>query len=107
MYGLAIALLVTLLALAAIQIAMFVTLKHKVTATADLSALAASKAAREGDDGCAAAKKLAQRSDVQISSCRMDYEVATVTAMARSTSWWAIGARAEVTARAAPIDYVQ
>lgn len=106
-YVLVIAALVSLLAVAGVQIAMFVALKHRVSAAADLSALAASRAAASGDDGCTAAAKLADESDVGITSCQMDFEVATVTVHARAHSWWAIRVRAEVTSRAAPIDYVR
>lgn|GEM_PF-3014755 len=106
-YVLVIAVLVSLLAVAGVQIAMFVALKHRVSSVADLSAIAASRAATAGDDGCAAAEKLAGESDVRIASCQMDFEVATITAEARAQSWWAIRVRAEVTARAAPIDYVR
>src|SRR5699024_8498690 len=81
-YALVIAVLVSLLAVAGVQIAMFVALKHRVSSAADLSALAASRAAAGGDDGCAAATKLAAESDVRIASCQMDFEVATVTAHA-------------------------
>lgn len=105
-YALAITVLIVLLAVAAIQITMFFTLKHRVSAAADMSAIAASKAEAAGRDGCAAAKRLARRSHVQLAACQMDYEVATVTATARAKSWWAIRMRAEVKARAAPVEYV-
>src|SRR5699024_12281422 len=68
-YVLVIAVLASLLAVAGVQIAMFVALKHRVSSAADLSAIAASRAATAGDDGCAAAEKLAGESDVRIASC--------------------------------------
>lgn len=106
-YAIAITGLVAVMAVAVIQIVMYVELKHRVSSTADLSALAASKAAASGEDGCAAAERLARRSHVRIASCHMDYDVATVTASARADSWWQLRVRADVKSRAAPIEYVR
>ena len=97
---------VTAVALIAVQVAGLVQLRHRAASAADLAALAASRASVEGQDGCEAAERIAQRNEARLETCRMDLEVATVTTRLESTPWW--GGRWVTTqdARAAPVHYV-
>lgn len=102
-----IAILLLIAALIVVQAANLVRMRHRVAAAADLAALAASRASAVGEDGCAAARAIAFRNDARLIRCRMDYDVATVTARARSQPWWGTSWGAEQTARAAPESYVR
>src|SRR5690606_19056512 len=76
-------------------------LKQKSSSGADFAALAASQASVEGENGCRAARRLAHANRVELITCRMDAEVATVTTRASvSTPFgtWGVKSRA----RAAP-----
>src|SRR5699024_2113335 len=71
----------TLLALACVvvmQVAAVARLQHKVTAAADLAAIAAARAAVAGGDGCAAAEGIARRNHTELVGCQMDAAVATL-----------------------------
>lgn len=101
-----IAILLLIAALIVVQAANLVRMRHRVAAAADLAALAASRASAAGEDGCAAARGIALRNDARLIRCRMDYDVATVTARARSQPWWGTSWGTEQTARAAPESYL-
>ena len=87
------------------QVASVVRLKHQVASAADLAALAGSRASLDGHDGCAAARTVARRNGARLVRCRMDLDVATVTARQRTPSWWGHRWAFEVDARAAPDFY--
>lgn len=72
---------------------------------ADAAALAASSASLAGEDPCAAARVIARDNDATIVTCRMDADVATVTARAASSTPWGRWG-AEQKARAAPLSYL-
>lgn len=88
------------------EIAGLVAVRHRASAAADLSALAASRASVSGHDGCSAAREIARLNRAAIVSCRMDYDVATVQARATSRRWWGHRWSAEMAARAAPEFYL-
>ncbi len=88
------------------QVATVVRLKHQAASAADLAALAGSRASLGGRDGCEAADQVARRNGATLLSCRMDLDVATVTAGGRTPSWWGHRWTFEVAARAAPDFYV-
>jgi secretion/DNA translocation related TadE-like protein len=95
-----------LITLVAVQAVGLVRMRHQVAAAADLAALAASRASVDGQDGCRAARDVARRNGARLIACRMDFDVATVTARATSPRWWAGRWAAEQRARAAPESYV-
>ncbi|MCW2831891.1 MAG: hypothetical protein JWP31_2583 [Aeromicrobium sp.] len=95
-----------MVALVIVQAAGLVRLRHRVAGAADLAALAGSQASVAGDDGCAAARAIARRNGARLVACRMDYDVATVTARAESAPWWSVRWATEQRARAAPDYYV-
>jgi secretion/DNA translocation related TadE-like protein len=96
--------LVTVVALG-LQVTALVALRHRVSAAADLAALAGSRAATEGADPCTAARQVARRNDATLERCRADLDVVTVTATAATRPWWGGTWRARVQARAAPAWY--
>lgn len=73
---------------------------------ADAAALAASSASLAGEDPCAAAEKIARENDAEVITCRMDADVATITARVVSDSPWGRWG-AERKARAAPLSYLE
>ena len=82
----------------------FLSLHQRAGQGADFAALAASKASVDGQDGCTTARRIARANGTRITSCRMDAEVATVTARAEIKTplgAWGIKQRA----RAAPSYY--
>lgn len=101
-----IAIVLLILTLVMVQATALVRLRHRVAAAADLAALAASRASVDGHDGCAAARRVARRNGAEIVRCRMDYDVATVTARGESPPWWSAAWNSEQRARAAPESYV-
>lgn len=102
-----VAVLLVIAALLATEIAGLVGVKHHVAGAADLAALAGSRASLAGHDGCAAADEVARRNGAELISCRMDFDVATVTARGTSRSWWGQRWAFEQDARAAPDFYVE
>lgn len=102
----AVAVLLVVAAVVLLQAGSLVRMRHQVAAAADLAALAGSRASTRGEDGCRAARLVARRNGAELAACRMDYDVATVTARAASPPWW--GARWVTTqdARAAPDFYL-
>lgn len=88
------------------QISVAVRFHHQAASAADLAALAGSRAASGGDNGCAAARDMARRNGARLMRCRMDFDVATVTARRDTGRWWGRIWRFEVDARAAPDFYV-
>lgn len=99
-----VAALLVVVAVIMAQVGTVVRLKHQVAAAADLAALAGSRASLDGRDACAAARAVARRNDASLVRCRMDLDVATVTARARTPRWWGHRWTFQVDARAAP-DY--
>ena len=98
--------LLALLTTVAAQGTMLFTLRHEVTKAADLAALAASAASVAGEDGCSAGREIARRNHARIVACRMDFDVATLTARSESNFLWGQRFAFEDKARAAPIDYL-
>lgn len=98
------AVLVGLVALG-LQVTALVATRHRVASAADLAALAGSRAATEGRDGCEAAADLARRNGVRLERCRMDLDVATVVAAGSARPWWGGRWTTRVEARAAPAWY--
>ena len=88
------------------QAATVIRLKHQVASAADLAALAGSRASLAGRDGCDTARAVARHNDTRLVRCRMDLDVATVTARQGTPSWWGHRWAFEVDARAAPDFYV-
>jgi secretion/DNA translocation related TadE-like protein len=105
-HALWVAVLLVVVAVLMAQVGTVVRLKHQVASAADLAALAGSRASLAGRDGCAAARGVARRNGVELKQCRMDLDVATVTARARTPRWWGHRWAFEVDARAAPDFYV-
>lgn len=95
-----------LLAGIAAQGTMLFTLRHEVTKAADLAALAATAASVAGDDGCSAAREIARRNHARVVTCRMDFDVATLTTRSESTALWGQRFAFDSKARAAPADYL-
>jgi secretion/DNA translocation related TadE-like protein len=89
------------------QVATVIRLKHQIASAADLAALAGSQASLAGRDGCDAARAVARHNDARLVRCRMDLDVATVTARQRTPPWWGQRWAFEVDARAAPDFYVR
>lgn len=89
------------------QAAGLVQLQHRAAAAADLAALAGSRASAAGDDGCKVAADVARRNGARLVACRMDFDVATVTARTTSPRWWGGRWASEQRARAAPEAYVK
>ena len=107
LYAVWISLALTLLALTMVEAGALIAMRHRSAAAADLSALAASRAGVNGQDGCDAARRAAAANHARITECRMDYDVvATVTARTESSRWWGHRWAAETAARAAPSDYL-
>ena len=105
-HAVTVAVLLVVMTLALVQATSLVRLRHRVAAAADLAALAASRASASGEEGCRAARDTARRNGARLVSCRMDYDVATVTARAISPPWWGGRWAAEQRARAAPQSYL-
>jgi secretion/DNA translocation related TadE-like protein len=101
-----IAVLLLVAALIIAEMAGLVRLRHRVAAAADLAALAATQASVAGEDGCAAARRIAGSNDADIVTCRMDFDVATITTRATSRTWWGHRWAVEQKARAAPDFYL-
>ena len=100
------AIVLVVAALVIVQVTQLIRMRHQVAAAADLAALAGSQASVRGEDGCAAARVVARRNGARLAACRMDFDVATVTARATSGSWWGTRWTAEQKARAAPASYL-
>lgn len=94
-------------ALVVTEMAGLVRLRHRVAAAADLAALSASQASVDGKDACGAARVIANRNGAGLVRCRMDYDVATITAHGTSRTWWGHRWAFEQDARAAPDYYLE
>lgn len=101
-----VAIVLVLAALVIVQATQLIRTRHATAAAADLAALAGSRASVSGEDGCAAARSVARRNGARLIACRMDFDVATVTARISSQSWWGRRWSAEQRARAAPTSYL-
>ncbi len=106
MHAVSVAVVLVVVTLLVVQATSLVRMRHRVAGAADLAALAASRASVAGDDGCEAARDVARRNGARLVSCRMDFDVATVTARATSPPWWGGRWAAEQRARAAPQSYL-
>ena len=104
-HALWVAIVLCVVAVVMAQAATVVRLKHEVASAADLAALAGSRASLAGHDGCDAARAVAHHNGATLVRCRMDLDVATVTARQRTSSWWGHRWAFEVDARAAPEFY--
>jgi secretion/DNA translocation related TadE-like protein len=105
-HAVSVTVLLVVVTLVLVQAASLVQMRHRVAAAADLAALAASRASVAGDDGCRAGAAVARRNGARLVACRMDFDVATVTARASSPAWWGGRWASEQKARAAPESYV-
>ncbi|KQX73885.1 Rv3654c family TadE-like protein [Aeromicrobium sp. Root472D3] len=105
-HAVTVSVLLVVMTLVLVQATSLVRMRHRVAAAADLAALAASRASVAGDDGCRAARDAARRNGARLVSCRMDFDVATVTARAVSPPWWGGRWASEQRARAAPQSYL-
>ncbi|MDQ3156930.1 MAG: hypothetical protein M3Q98_09420 [Actinomycetota bacterium] len=105
-YAMAAGAFLGLLALVIAQGATLIRLQHEVSKAADLAALAATQASVAGRNGCQAAEDLAKRNHGTVVRCRMDFDVATVTARGESKAVWGQRFAFERKARAAPSDYL-
>jgi len=101
-----VAVMLLVAALIITEMAGLVRLRHRVAGAADLAALAATQASVAGEDGCAAARRIAGRNDAEVLHCRMDFDVATITTRATSGTWWGHRWAVEQKARAAPDFYL-
>lgn len=106
-YAAAIAVMLVVAALVITEMAGLVRLRHRVAAAADLAALSASQASVGGEDACAAARRIAKRNGAEVATCRMDYDVATITARGASQTWWGHRWEFQQKARAAPDFYLE
>lgn len=102
----AVAVLLVVAALLITEMAGLVRLRHRVASAADLAALAASQASVGGAESCAVARRIAERNEAEVLVCRMDYDVATITARGTSATWWGHRWAFEQKARAAPDYYL-
>ena len=105
-YAMAVGAFLGVLALVIVQATTLIRLQHEVSKAADLAALAATQASAAGRDGCRAAGDLANRNHATVVRCRMDFDVATVTARGESKAVWGQRFAFERKARAAPSDYL-
>ena len=105
-YAASIAFVLVIAGLVITQVAGLVRLRHEVSAAADLAALAASQASVAGRDACEVGEDIARRNGTTLVACRMDFDVATVSARASSPTWWDHRWAFEQEARAAPASYL-
>jgi secretion/DNA translocation related TadE-like protein len=106
-HAVSIAVLLVAAALVVTEMAGLVRLRHRVASAADLSALAATQASVAGEDACSVARRIAERNGSTVVTCRMDYDVATITTRAASHRWWGHRWAVEQKARAAPDYYLE
>ena len=102
----AVAVLLIVAGLLITEMAGLVRLRHRVASAAELAALSASQASVGGEEPCAVARQIAKRNDAEVLVCRMDYDVATITARGTSGTWWGHRWAFEQKARAAPDYYL-
>lgn len=105
MHALWVATVLCVVAIVMAQVATVIRVKHQVASAADLAALAGSRASLAGSNGCDAARAVARHNDARLIRCRMDLDVATVTARMQTSRWWGRRWAFEVDARAAPDFY--
>jgi len=98
---------VLLVAATLVQVGLVIAAKHRAQAAADLAALAGSAASLRGEDGCTAARVVAQRNGGVVVSCRADLAVVTLrTESSTAGGVWGARFRTHARARAAPDFYV-
>ncbi|MGH3423905.1 MAG: Rv3654c family TadE-like protein [Nocardioidaceae bacterium] len=105
-YALVACMLLVLACVVGLQVAALARLQHKVSAAADLAALAASRATVGGEDGCRAAARIADANHAELVSCEMAAEVATLEVAGTTPPMWGRSWTVRRTARAGPADYV-
>lgn len=105
-YAVVLATAIAVMAVIAAQCIALARVQHKAASAADLAALAASRAAQEGRDGCAEARAVAERNAAEVRDCEMSEAVATVTVQIESPPMWGRTWEVAQRARAAPGDYV-
>ena len=106
-YAIAIGGVLGLIAFVIMQATTLIRLQHEVTKAADLAALAASQASVAGKDACAAATEIGRLNHAKVITCRMDFDVATVTTRGESRAVWGQRFGVERKARAAPAEYLR
>lgn len=99
--------LLGLVAFTCLQVALAVSLRQRAAAAADLAALAATRASVEGEDPCGVAREAAAENGARLRQCRMDADVATVTARAVGPRWSIGRWMSDQRARAAPAWYLE
>lgn len=104
-HAVSVGIVLLLVAVLLLEVGAAITARHRAAAAADLTALAASRAADQGEEGCAVGRDVARRNGAQLIECRMDAAVATVTVRAVTDRWWGRRWAAEERARAAPVTY--
>lgn len=105
LYAVVLAVAIGVLAVIASQCIALARVQHKAASAADLAALAASKAAVAGRDGCAEAREIARRNHGTVEACSMSDSVATVTVRIECPRMWGRTWQVDQRARAAPSDY--
>ncbi len=95
----------TLVALLALQVALLIGTRHAAASAADLAALAGTQAAAAGQEPCPAAETVAERNGARLLQCRADVEVVTVRVRRVTRTAWGQRVGFESDARAAPVDY--
>ena len=105
-YAIVLATAIATMAVIAAQCVALARIQHKAASAADLAALAASRAAQQGHDGCAEADAIARRNAAEVRECEMSDSVATVTVQIESPPMWGRTWEVAQRARAAPGDYV-
>ncbi len=105
-YAMVFATAVGVVAVIAAQCVALARIQHKAASAADLAALAASRAAQHGHDGCAEAREVAESNAATVRDCEMSDSVATVTVQIESPPMWGRTWEVAQRARAAPGDYV-
>jgi secretion/DNA translocation related TadE-like protein len=76
---------------------------HRAGAAADLAALAAAHAVREGSDGCAAAVRVARANSGRVAACVLDGLEAQVTVEVRTRPMVGLVWSVPASARAGPL----
>lgn len=105
--ALAVVALLGVVAFTCLQVALAVSLRQRAAAAADLSALAASRTSVEGGEPCGVAREVAAQNGARLRECRMDADVATVTARAVGPRWSIGRWMSDQRARAAPAWYLE
>lgn len=102
-YALALVMVLATSGTAALAVAASVVARHRADSAADMAALSAAGAARDGSDGaCAIAAEVAQAQHAVLSDCRFDGQVADITVAVPAPSFGGLLPPARGRARAGP-----